>query len=203
MSQVFKYAIRLCCVLTAAGLSGCISLFPSSGPAPSLVSLNPEGGASEIASHKSLLVEEATAPILYNGTKIVIQKVGENGLVSFTHANEQEWVDTLPKLLQRAVVENLKSPRWPAVTSEAKAFVADYRLGLDIRKFQIVLPGAVEVSVNLTLIDNKAQKVILTKTLSYRILTDNNVTGYIRGFNEATTHLLKDASAVIVAGIEH
>lgn len=193
-----------CRVLTLAltlGLAGC-SLFPDPGPAPAQIALAPLAGQSHIRSDKTLQVQEPTAPMNFSGTKIIVQKASESGVPVFVFAQEQEWTDTLPKLVQRAIVDHFKTPGWPGVMASARAPICDYRLDLDVRKFNIILGQGVEVSLNATLFNNETQKIDGTRTFSYVINSEHNVRGYVSGFNQAMGQFLGDLGGFLRESLE-
>jgi len=197
MTYILTLSSRICLVLGTLALNGCISLLPEAGPPPAQITLEPQAPASHLASSKTLQIEDPSSPINFNGTKIVIRKTNEAGLSVFTFAQEQEWTETLPKMMQRALLDHLKTPAWPGVVSEAKTIVPDYKLSIDIRKFNIVLAEGVEVSVNLTLINNNTHKIEATKTLHYVLKSEHNVKGYMQAFNQAMTQLIADTDAML------
>lgn len=193
-----------CRVLTLSvtlSLAGC-SLFPDPGPAPAQIALTPQTGQSQIRSEKTLQVQEPTAPMNFSGTKIIVQKSSESGVPVFTNAQEQEWTDTLPRLIQRAIVDHFKTPAWPGVMASARAPISDFRLDLDVRKFNIILGQGVEVSLNATLFNNETQKIDGTRTFSYIINSEHNVRGYVGGFNQAMAQFLGDLGGMLKAELE-
>jgi ABC-type uncharacterized transport system auxiliary subunit len=201
MTRLYKISPGALLTIATLNLSGCISLLPSAGPAPDLITLNPQLENAHISSSKSLLIDEPTGPIIYDGTKIVIQKESPSGLTSFTYAKEEQWAERLPKMIQRAMIDHLKSPQWPTVMDGTMSLAADYRMFVEIRKFQIRMPDLVEVSMSLTIINSQDQKILTTKTLNYSIKCENTVTSYIQAFNKATAQLLQDSDALIAQTI--
>jgi ABC-type uncharacterized transport system auxiliary subunit len=202
MNRHFKTIASIFLLVTVFNLNGCISLLPSPGLGPNLVSLSSHE-TSKIASTKVLLVDEPTCPIMFDATKIVIQKTNPTGLPYFTHAQGQEWSERLPAMLQRILVNHFKSPKWPGVITDVKTVGADYRLMTDIIKFQIVSPGAVEVSMNITLVESKGRKILVTKTFDYKIISDDRATSYLRAFEKAVTQFLTDCDGLLAGFLKN
>jgi ABC-type uncharacterized transport system auxiliary subunit len=177
-------------------LTGCVSLLPSPGPAPMFLMISPKNQPSGFSSSASLVIDEPTSPIMIDSTKIVVQKTNPSGLVNLTYVNEQEWAERLPRMLQRIIVDHFRSETWPGVSAESTAG-ADYRLNIDIRKFQITMPGSVDVTVNFTLTDARDHRAIASQTYNYQVLAQNSMTGYTTAFDQAVGMLLKDAAVML------
>lgn len=147
-------------------------------------------------STKSVAVEEPTCPLMIDGTKIVVERASPSGLVDYTYANENEWAERLPKMIQRAVIEHFKSDYWPGVSAQAASQQSDYRVSIDLRKFQITMPGNVEVSANVTLHNVLEGRAIASQTYNYKVLATPTMSGYMLAFDQATGMLLKDITVM-------
>ncbi len=197
MINLSRLAKPLVLVLSTLSLAGCISLLPEAGPPATLVSLNSNPEPSHISSKKTLVIEEPTGPINYNGTNIIMQKTSPSGLINYTHAEDQEWTERLPKMLQRQMVNHFRTPQWPTVSGEIQSVAPDFRLATDIQKFQILFPGAIEVVLNVTLSETKSLKTLATKTFTYRMDCANTATAYVHAFDKVVTLFLNDSGTFV------
>lgn len=179
-------------IMSTLPLSGCISLFPESGPLPSQISLEPSVEKSKFASKVVLQVLEPTAPLNLMGTKIAIKKVNEAGLTVYTTAQGQEWTQALPKLFERLMVDHFRSPSWPGVISASQSIPANYQLELDIRRFNIVLNQGVEVEINAVLFNTSSNKIEASQTFAYTENSPHSFRAYVDTLNRLTGQFLRD-----------
>lgn len=182
------------CFTVILGLEGCVSLLPAPAPAPKLVSFSIPKSAHNLHSSKSLTIDEPTTSILYDSQRIILQKRDTSGLVNYAVAQDLEWTERLPKLLQRSLASYLKSPSFPAIHSETKTFPSDYKLLTDIEKFHIQSPGAVEVALNMTLVDVNHNSVVATKSFSYTLPSEHSTYAYISAFEKSIERWGEDSA---------
>lgn len=201
MIRSYRYFTSAFVLALALPLSGCISLLPSAGPAPTLMQPAPNLGPSNLKSSKVLHIEEPTAAMMYDGTKVAIRKTAETGLESYTYLEGNEWAERLPKMLQRQLVAHFKTAEWPGVIGEAKVLHPDYKLMLEVRKFQINLGQGIEVSINATLVDTKNFTAISSKTFDYVVASENTVSSYKKAFDQALGQFMKDCEKLLQQGM--
>ena len=179
-------------------MQGCASLLPAPSPAPKLLNIDTPHANSGIISNKVLAIEEPTAPVLYDSTHILVQKQTDTGLKHFAFVEEAQWVDRLPKILQRSLFSHLKSSSFPNVTMDSKSISNGYALQSDLHKFHIRSPGFVEVEINVSILKVETNTVLKTHTFTYALESDHSMASYVKAFEALTKKWVEDCTNLLV-----
>ncbi len=159
----------LCAALMMAALGGCLSLIKEPDPIATY-SLRPETAADngwKSADWALTVIRPNTSAFL--DTKRIAVRPEPNVLQVYKGAN---WSDTLPDLVQTAVVEGFEnSGKIKTVSRQNSGVPAEVALLLDIREFEAVYaPGAripaASIRIHAKLLQYPSNRVIAIRTFS-------------------------------------
>jgi phospholipid/cholesterol/gamma-HCH transport system substrate-binding protein len=116
----------------------------------------------EKATQAQLVVQEATALLIFETSKILIWPTDPTA-PSFADA---QWSDNLPKLIQAKIIESFEhAGSLGAVSAPTDGFNADAQMFIDVRAFQISLRPSPEAHVELSAkVLGRDGKIIGTRT---------------------------------------
>jgi cholesterol transport system auxiliary component len=186
------------CILavTLLALTACATLLRSNAPAAQVYLLRAtpaavETSAPQPATASLQVARPQAAPGLYSDH---IVTVAPEHRMSY-YAGSQ-WAAPLPVLVETLVVERLRGTgAWAAVNDSESAFVSEYYLQIDIRRFEAEYTAAVSPTVRVNLdcaIGRRASRELLA-TFSVEAASQasaNRVSTVVAAFAEATNAAL-------------
>lgn len=117
----------------AASLAGCVSVLPEPDPANSIYRLSSDLQKAEYrASAPVIRVETPSADRLVGTRRIVVSPDANRMAV----AGGAEWADSLPKLIQKSMVENLASRSDVVGVIPRVGAKSDYRIHINVDNFE-------------------------------------------------------------------
>lgn len=161
-------ALRIPLVLSLAALAGCSSILGSGPREPTTIYAPEVRVAADPAWPTvtwSLVIAKPTAARVVDSPRISVRPTpGE--LQVYKGAS---WSQPATELLQDAVQRTLEdSGRIPAVSSADAGILGDYRLVMDVRRFEADYAGQTEpaatIEVNAKLVQNRSQRVVASRT---------------------------------------
>ncbi|MGH6924667.1 MAG: ABC-type transport auxiliary lipoprotein family protein [Propylenella sp.] len=115
-----------------------------------LYSLTPlEMEVASVPSEGQLMVALPSAPLSYDTPKFLVQS-GEGEATPFDDA---QWADTLPRMLQSAIVRSFENAGYTRVGTDMQGIAADRTLMLDIRRFRISADSIAEIDLTAKIAD--------------------------------------------------
>lgn len=133
-------AVRLLCVLLAAGLSAC-----ADSPPVRYFSLDDGRPTATSAKGPSVVIVQADVPELIDRPQLVVRTAGHQVRIS----DLEQWAEPLrrqiPRLLARDLGEILDSGRVLASPTHAADIDADFKVILDIQRMEVVAGQGVEL----------------------------------------------------------
>jgi len=153
----FVVALALCVGGCGGGLGG---LLGGSKPPPPTFDLLPPRGFAHLPRppRGQLVVAEATALPPFDSEKIVVRPDDSQ----LTALEDAQWNDHLPRLVQTRIIQTFENAnRLRAVGRPSDRLTADYQLLLDIRAFQIVIPGgpAAVVEISAKIVGDRSGRI--------------------------------------------
>lgn len=120
------------------------------------------------------------------------------------------WAKTPTDMLQDTILRALEdSGKIPAVARQGTGFAAEYKLTLDIRRFEADYAGgplpSATIEVNAKLIHAVDQSIVASHTFLYaEPSASTSITDVVEAFSQALTGAGRDTSSwVLVKGAEH
>lgn len=163
-----KPALRLSLSLALLGLAGCSVLGDLSEQSPTTI-YAPEVRVAPDPSWPSvpwsLVIAKPTAPRVVDSPRITVRPVPGELQVYKGASWAQPATDMLQDAVQRALED---SGRIGAVASADAGIIGDYRLVMDVRRFEADYAGngvpAATIELNAKLVLNRTQQVVATRT---------------------------------------
>ncbi len=184
--------VRSLLVVSAVGLSGCVSVFPETAP-PSpryhieAVSMLPNQGA---VVDWSLVVEDRRTTRVYDSARIAVTPAP--GKIQYLAS--AEWADRAPRLFQTALVQTFEDTgRILSVGERSTLPIGDVALQTDIRALHLdVRDGvrAAKISVYARLSDGRGTIYAAKKFDASQIATSDNGDDVVAAFNGAFEGLI-------------
>lgn len=197
-------ALRIPLILSLAALAGCSSIL-GSGPREPTTIYAPEVRVAVDpgwpAVNWSLVIAKPTAARVVDSPRISVRPTpGE--LQVYKGAS---WSQPATELLQDAVQRTLEdSGRIPAVSSADAGILGDYRLVMDVRRFEADYAGqaapAATIEVNAKLVQNRSQRVVASRTfLQARPAATTDIAQVAAAFEQALSALTGDVTGWVLA----
>ncbi|MEI8146597.1 MAG: ABC-type transport auxiliary lipoprotein family protein [Alphaproteobacteria bacterium] len=143
-------------LIAALALSGCAS---SNAPQTYDLSAPRDFGARSGGSRGQLVVAEPKAIANLDSERIAIR--GQGGAISYL--SDGAWGDRLPKLVQARMIQAFENAnRLRSVGRPGDRLASDWQLLTDIRAFEVVVAGAPEVQVELSvkLVNDRTGRIL-------------------------------------------
>lgn len=130
-------------VFVSASIAGCVSVLPEPEPANSIYRLSSDLEKAEyMASAPVIRVETPSADRLV-GTRRIVVSPDANRLAI---AGGAEWADSLPKLIQKSLVENLAARSDVTGVIPRVGAKSDYRIHINVDNFEARFDNGPEAS---------------------------------------------------------
>jgi len=187
MSCIRIVIAAMFCVL----LGGCVG----SKPAADVYMLRASSGDAkqERPTRGTLKIVLPVASPGLDSSKIAVLE--QSGQLSFIEGSE--WSDTVPKILQNALVESFEDTgKFRSVVPDSQGVSADYSLLTDVRKFYVTRDASssrVEVRMVARLTDPLTRKVRFSITSRQHVsVEDNSLASTLEAFTRATDAALQE-----------
>jgi phospholipid/cholesterol/gamma-HCH transport system substrate-binding protein len=109
----------------------------------------PELKVAALPAEGQLMVALPSAPLSYDTPKFLVQS-GEGEATPFDGA---QWADSLPRLVQSAIVRSFENAGYARVGTDMQGISADRTLMLDIRRFRISADSVAEIDLTAKIAD--------------------------------------------------
>ncbi len=194
--KIFKLALLCGCVSLTASLSACVSVLPDPEPANSIYRLTMTPEKVEPSRTAPIIrIDQPTAARLVGTRKIIVSPDAQRLAV----AGGAEWADTLPNMLQKAVVDKLATrPDLNGVMPAAGAR-ANYRVHMNIDAFEARFDNGPEaaplvmISYSVTFADTATRRLMGTRQFNESIRADSNrISSIVAAMNRANELALSD-----------
>ena len=199
-------ALRIPLILSLVALAGCSSILGSGPREPTTIYAPEVRVAADPAWPTvawSLVIAKPTAARVVDSPRISVRPTpGELQVYRGV-----SWAQPATELVQDAVQRTLEdSGRIPAVASADAGILGDYKLVMDVRRFEAdyagaALPSAV-VEINAKLVSSRDQRVVASRTfLQQQPATSVEVAQVAQAFEAALTAATADlVGLLLVAG---
>lgn len=197
-----KFPVRMAAVLALGLLAGCAAL-GGGGRAPDIYDLDAPADFAGLKGRTGaqLLVPPPTA-LDALATERVVVRPRDSQIAYFP---DTAWSDQLPALIQTKLIRAFEnSGRAKAVGRPGESLAIDYQVILDIRAFELDVPGgnSAHVALGVKLLDDRTGKVRATRVFDARVPAGGDtpeaaVAALDRAANRAFTEIVTWVAGVI------
>ena len=194
---MIKLYISCLCISLSTFLTGCVSVFPSSGTSTQYVTLNIPTKTYTAQTPKpiNIMVEEPRTLLVLDDTKIRIQDNSKNYFSKIIQGFE--WSDRVPMILQYHLIKTLSSSGvWQGIGDNNSGIKPDFILKTDIEDFHVISTSLEQVDVNyqLAIIRAEDRQIVNNKTFSATVrIEKTGIEGIVNAFNTALEMTLQEA----------
>lgn len=190
---------KICLLLLILILPGCISLLPESGNPSEYIHLNPQLIAAGQKCNKQVVVDEPTADLLHNSTKIIIIPQDQQ---QYKFAMGKEWHERMPTFVQRDIIKAISAKGLLGVGTPSMGIKPDYILVSTINKFLVSTHNPnqpqVMIEADFSIVNMPGRQVIAHKTFTRSQATAKGFNNIIKGFECAYSDMLNDVSDWVI-----
>lgn len=196
-----KFVAKLALAGSFTVLSACVSVLPDPGPANAIYRLNvtPQKVDPSVSA-PIIRIDQPTAARLIGTRKIIVSPDAQRLAV----AGGAEWADSLPNMVQRAMVDKLAVRADLNGVMPAAGARADYRVHINIENFEARFDNGKEsaplvmVSYSVTFADTATRKLLGTRQFSESLRADSqHVSSIVSSMNRANDMALTNITSWI------
>ena len=180
-------------------LPGCISLIPDQGTPPEYIHLDPQLKTGQTRHNMQVVVEEPSADLLHNSTKIIILSSDQQ---NYKFAAGKEWHDRMPAFVQRDLVRAISAKGLLGVGTPINGLKPDYILSGDINKFLVSTQNPdqprVEIEADFYLMKIPGRQIIARKNFSGSMESAKGFTNIAKSFDLVYSDMLDNIASWVV-----